>query len=220
MSGCRCPRASSSGIPCARVATVSTIVPLARDVAQVAHELVLARVVRLVAHEQVGDLEDPRLVHLHRVAHAGREHDRVVSTWSRIFTSFCPAPTVSTNTVSNASAPSQAPADQLDDLVHRVVVLAPDRQRPVEDLLAQVVEVHPQAVAQQRPPGDRALGVERDDRAPADRLPASTRRACSPTSWATSVLLPAPGEPVIPITRFGRRFFAPPAGLARRCAAG
>ena len=32
--------------------------------------------------------------------------------------------------------------------------------------------------------------------------------AYSPTSCATSVLLPAPGEPVKPITRLGRRFFA------------
>ena len=54
-------------------------------------------------------------------------------------------------------------ADQAGDLRQAAVILADDREAPVEDLLVDGVEVHAQTVTQQRATGDGAHGIERHD---------------------------------------------------------
>ena len=112
----------------------------------------------LVHDKEVGDLEDAGLVHLDGVAHPGHHDDRgaVDEGADRDIV------LASAHRLDDQLVVARA-ADQLDDLGQRAVVLADDRERPVEDPLVDRVEVDAQAVAEERAARDRAHRVERDD---------------------------------------------------------
>ena len=129
------------------------------DVEQFTHQLAFAGVVGLVGDEEVGDLQDARLVHLHRVAHARHgDHRGAVDVLADRDVVLSGADGLDDQGLEAGAA------DQFDEVGKTTVVFADDREASVEDLLVDRVEVDPQAIAEKRAAGDRAHRIERDHR--------------------------------------------------------
>ena len=194
-----CPtKAARSAIPVPSVATVRTIGGR-RPCAEAQHGLHLplhavgARLVGFVDDEDVGDLHDPGLDRLDVVAHARHQHHHGHLRQAGDLDFVLPD------------------ADGLDD--HEVLARRVQQARQVgggarqaaggaagrhgadEDAGIGVVLLHADAVAQDGAAGDAAAGIHRE--MPTVFPAARSARA----SASTSVLLPAPGGPVMPTTR-------------------
>ena len=118
-----------------------------------------AGVVGLVHHEEVGDLQDARLVHLDRVAHARHDDDRgPVDVFSDGDVVLARA-----DGLDEQGVPSGA-AHQFDDVGKGGVVLAHDGEAAIEDVVVHRVEVDAKAITEQGAAGDGTHGVEGDHR--------------------------------------------------------
>ena len=122
-----------------------------------------------------------------------------VSASSATATSVWPAPTVSIRITSNEPESLEQARDVARRAGDRPVRAAAGEAAHEDVVAAQQVRLHPHAVAEHRAAADRARRVDREHRRRA-RPPSRRTRSAAPVS----VLLPAPGGPVMPTTWTGR----------------
>ena len=117
--------------------------------------------VGLVDHEDVGDLEQARLHHLHRVARLGHEHDHDrVGEPHDVELGLPDADRLDEDDVHAEGV------EQPDDVARRArqaAVAAARREAPDEDARVEEVRLHADAIAEHGAAGERARRVDRDD---------------------------------------------------------
>jgi hypothetical protein len=148
----------------------------------------------LFTDEHVADLQDSGLRRLDPVAHPGGEqHDHGGRPVPATSTSLWPTPTVSTSTTSQPGGVEHA--QRLRRRPRQPAEVAAGGHRADEHARVGGVLLHPDAVAEQRPAGERRRRVDGEH---PDPLP---RRRGSPTSAVgRRRLARRPAHPVSPIT--------------------
>ena len=148
--------------------------------------------IRLVDHEQVADLHEPGLHRLDAVARLGHQHHRRrVGGLRHLELALPDAHGL------DQDAREAGRVEHVADLrgVDREPAEAAARRHRADEharIARQLAHAH--AIAEQRAAAERARRVDRHDRRPSRR---GCRYSCA--RRVTSVLLPAPGGPVIPI---------------------
>ena len=140
------------------------------NVEKFSNQLMFASVIRLVHHEEIGDLQNARLVHLHGVTHTWHDDDgRSVDVLSDGDVILARADGLDQQGVPTGST------HQFDDVWKGRVVFAHNGKAAVEHVVVHRVEVDSKAIAEQRAAGDRTHRIERNHRHP---LTAADRFVC------------------------------------------
>ncbi len=137
----------------------------------------------------------------------GASSTSVVSAAAATSISDWPTPTVSIRTTSQPAASRTRSACGV--VARQPAEVAARGHRADEHALVGGVLLHPDAVAEQRPAGERRRGIDGEDARPAGRARAARR-----SSAAVVVDLPTPGDPVMPMT-----LARPDVGRERRASA-
>ena len=156
-----------------------------------------ALAVGLVDDEDVGDLHDAGLERLHFVARAGNERDdRHVGGADDVDLVLADADGLDDDDVLAGGVEHER---DFAGRAREPAQMAARRHAADEHAGIARVRLHPHAIAEDRAAGERARRIDRDDADGPCR-----RSRISAVRRSTSVLLPAPGGPVTPISRRGR----------------
>ena len=147
--------------------------------------------VHLVDRDHVGDLHDPGLQRLHRVARAGHQDEQHgVGDPDHLDLALARSDRLQEDEVLAGRVEEQ---QRLERRLREPAEMAPRAHRADEDLRVEKVVGEPDPVAEQRTLRERARRIDRDD---ADLKPSP--RACRDHA-PISDDLPTPGGPVTPI---------------------
>ena len=116
------------------------------DVDQCTDQFGFAGMIRLVDDEEIGDFENPRLVHLDRIAHARHDDDRGgvhVFPYGNV---TLPGSDGFDDDIIKSGA-----TDELKHAPKRVIVFSDNSQTPVEDIFVNGIEVDAQSISEQSP---------------------------------------------------------------------
>ncbi len=121
-----------------------------------------ARLVALVHHDEVGDLQQARLDRLDLVAHLGRlEDDRRIGRGRHLHLALARADGLDEDQVEPGRVEHRRRGRRRGRQPSGV---SARRHRADEDVPILGIRLHPDAIAQQRPAGDRARRIDGDDR--------------------------------------------------------